>query len=209
MRARRGRRTSRLLRESQPGRCRCPRPPESPAPAPRLHAVWRRPQGSCHPRRDAGCHAPYACVLVLLGGSATLLPTGSPPEVRKGRELLSDIFGLLAGGLLCGQVSQAGGSACVLRALSPASPGPGTCCTSSLLLTPKGEAGRRTTCCCLLWCSVPMAWTSRDPEPTGSLKAQAPCHWAAESGLAHCILDGLGPEMVSYSRAAAEEGEGT
>lgn len=67
----------------QPGR-RCPRPPESPAPAPLLHTVWRRPRG--RPATLDGMPAamlPYACVLVLLGGRCHPPPTASLPEVRR------------------------------------------------------------------------------------------------------------------------------
>ncbi|DAA23394.1 TPA: hypothetical protein BOS_13568 [Bos taurus] len=63
----------------QPGR-RCPRPPESPAPAPLLHTVWRRPRG--RPATLDGMPAamlPYACVLVLLGASAQGPLWPSPP----------------------------------------------------------------------------------------------------------------------------------
>ncbi|XP_052507300.1 protein APCDD1-like [Budorcas taxicolor] len=77
VRARRGAQDPRdFFAGPQPGR-RCPRPPESPAPAPRLHTVWRRPRG-CPATLDGmpAAMLPYACVLVLLGEAAGMAGAG-------------------------------------------------------------------------------------------------------------------------------------
>lgn len=68
----------------QPARQR-PLLPESPAPAPPLHAPWRHWEGRpASPDGMSAAMLPYACVLVLLGGRCHRSPTGSMPEV--GRE---------------------------------------------------------------------------------------------------------------------------
>lgn len=155
---------------------------------------------------SAGCRLP--CSPTLASWCCWEVGATLPPLARRlrseGRELPSDIP-WASWGLLCGQVSQAGGSASC--ALFSSLTWPGTCCTSSLLLDPV-LGSRAPNHVRAPLCSVPAR-----PDLQGSRahweplsKAQAPCHWAAESGLAHCILDGLGLRdgVLQQSRSRSE-----